>query len=248
MATINDTKKKKHAAKSKGSVAPEPTAWQPPPAKRPDIFMTLPPELRNIIYEDVLSDTLPISVHPARKVPTAWGLQLSIWREPPLLRVSQAIRSEASTIYFGTNDFDVEIPLDRMAELSTGMRRLVGRCGVRPFRSLRILIISANWYSMDNGRLLAKLFHQSGLLASPGTRTHQRKWSAGSRLDAHMVHNCYGLLQAALRASAELGERGAREAWSEDEMESRLDTWMEVCEINRAKRSSPKELMLALQA
>ncbi|KAK5718357.1 hypothetical protein LTR15_008084 [Elasticomyces elasticus] len=73
MAIAAATNKNKRAAKSKESVVREPTLWQPPPAKRPDIFMTLPPELRNIIYEDVLSDTLPISVHPARKVPTALG-------------------------------------------------------------------------------------------------------------------------------------------------------------------------------
>ncbi|KAK5698132.1 hypothetical protein LTR97_007092 [Elasticomyces elasticus] len=238
MTTTTSRDKKKAGSKSKKSVAPEPTVWQPPPAKRPDIFMTLPPELRNVIYADVLKEMSLITLLPADMTRKAYIGVRTAWLEPGILQVSKAIRSEATSIYYGDNDFDIVAPLWRGPELCTMIRQLIERCGPRPFRSLRILIGRADWKSMDNGRLLGMLFYETGLQAHPVVR--REGIMCNHRSGVHTITSNYCKVEAVLRLAVELGEKGARESWSKAEMGHKYVEWARLCETAKTKGINSK--------
>ncbi|KAI4099401.1 MAG: hypothetical protein LQ339_005993 [Xanthoria mediterranea] len=74
-------------------------------------FMKLPPELRNMVYKEVLANPGIIDVgelsdcYPRSSLP-----QIETWGDPPgntcqLLRASKAIHDEAYPVYFGRNIF-----------------------------------------------------------------------------------------------------------------------------------------------
>ncbi|KAK4956601.1 hypothetical protein LTR10_006128 [Elasticomyces elasticus] len=236
MADANTTKKKKRAVKSKKAVPLEPVEWQPPPAKRPDIFMTLPPELRNVIYADVLKDKSPITMLPADLAGTDYNGRQGPWREPALLQVSKAIRSEATSIYYGDNDFNIVVPLSRGSELCAKLRRLTQRCGPRPFRSLRILFSNAYWKYMAEGHLLGMLFYDTGLQAHPVFRTEGCVRDRYSQ-NVHVINSGCRTIEAVLRVAVELGQKGARESWSNAEMSHRYVEWARLCVTAKTKRT-----------
>ncbi|TKA75986.1 hypothetical protein B0A55_03254 [Friedmanniomyces simplex] len=66
-------------------------------------FLTLPPELRNHIYELALVDTNPISI------PWMYMLRSKEPSEPSLLRTCHRIRDEALPIFYSSNTFETSI-------------------------------------------------------------------------------------------------------------------------------------------
>ncbi|KAK5739273.1 hypothetical protein LTR17_005379 [Elasticomyces elasticus] len=193
--------------------------WSPPQAKTTDILMTLPAELRNNIYGMVFTDSSWVIIHPARQIRASNHGEIEpAWREPALLQVNKTIRNEASTMYYKSNDFNVEVNL---AELPHACKRLGGiieRCGVSPFKSLRIVITYADWHTLPNGYHLGLLFYETGLQATPGAdRTDGIGKSRRSRSgkEDHVLCCSRQMLSAALRAALEIGfvKAGARRRW-----------------------------------
>ncbi|TKA81371.1 hypothetical protein B0A55_02072 [Friedmanniomyces simplex] len=214
--------------------------WQPPPAKRSNSLMTLPAELRNHVYEDVLVDSRPIRMfrdNGGRDRSQSTKRKRTPWREPELLAVSKAIRAETSTIYYRGNDFDIEVYLPDIADLCRRIRRLVERYGIRPFRSLRIVIPDADWSELRYGRLLGLLFYQTGLQAGPGVGTGAAR--AGFK-ETQVLCTKYVKIEAALRAVIEIGRKSAREGWDQWRMEVEIDRWLEMCLANKDKSSASK--------
>ncbi|KAK6400498.1 hypothetical protein LTR81_024249 [Elasticomyces elasticus] len=228
MAATAAVKKKKGATRGKKPTPVESTIWQPPPAHRPDILMTLPPELRNQIYLEVLEAKFPIAMHPEGMPRKAYGAQWQPWREPPLLQVSKVIRGEATSIYYGDNDFDISITLSRAPGLCARLRRLVERCGSKPFRPLRIKFTNADWSSMSNGRVLGMLFYETGLQAPPCVRTGEPVRDDDDP-KVHMISSGHNRIESLLRLVVESGEKGARESWSRAKMDHKLSKWADLC-------------------
>ncbi|KAK4902777.1 hypothetical protein LTR27_000716 [Elasticomyces elasticus] len=225
-------------------VAPNPAVWEPPPAKRPDIFMTLPPELRNQIYEDVLTESHPIARYSPSQRRRTYGSLREPYQEPALVQVSKAIRQEAITVYYGINDFDIETRTELIPQLCTKLRQLVQRCGVSPFRSMRIAVTRSNWESLSNGRHLGMLFYETGLQVNPGERPRTSNyWWYGSSV----LHDSNHVLQAGLRKALELGTKGARDGWTRRDMDSKLDAWLKLCMNNRKSGPKTKGWKLAME-
>ncbi|KAK5704354.1 hypothetical protein LTR97_003372 [Elasticomyces elasticus] len=64
--------------------------------RKPSLLLTLPPELRNRIWEHSLVSPEP----PVR-------IDNETWRQPPLIRTCKQIRQEAAPMYYGLNKFSI---------------------------------------------------------------------------------------------------------------------------------------------
>jgi hypothetical protein len=71
------------------------------------LLLTLPPELRDRIYELVIIDDDDISVGPRHPLP-----RQGYWQAPALLQSCRQIRSEAYKLYFARNKFRIGWLLD----------------------------------------------------------------------------------------------------------------------------------------
>ncbi|KAK5698131.1 hypothetical protein LTR97_007091 [Elasticomyces elasticus] len=112
--------------------------WNPPQAKTTDILMTLPAELRNSVYDMVFTnDSSWVIIHPARQIRASNHGEIEpAWREPALLQLSKTYRNEASTMYYKSNDFNVEVNLAELPHACKRLRGIVERCGTTAFKSL----------------------------------------------------------------------------------------------------------------
>lgn len=212
--------------------------------------MTLPAELRNTIYKDVLLKnkvTLVGSVKSFRKSTTqpfgpilhttndSDGPNLVVpWREPALLKASKGIRAEASAIYYRNNDFIVRTRLVDFTRLSAWLEHLTQRCGSKLFRTVNILVMDASWADLHHTRTLARVFHGSQLQVRPGelTRVEEIRGSRARRQHplARTSHGATGIqwrLVATVNAALSLAQRAAREGWSSGELDKKLKSWLE---------------------
>ncbi|KAK0336000.1 hypothetical protein LTR91_019827 [Friedmanniomyces endolithicus] len=222
----------KGATKGRERLA-EPAQWRPPPAKRPNILMTLPPELRNIIYEAVLvvkDDYVRICCHDDPP-----------WQEPPLLCVSKTIRAEASSIYYKGNDFIIFIWLSRMRALYTNLQCLIERGGLRPVKSLHVIIHKPYWSHMHCARDLAMIYYRyRGIQLCPIRRPYDDLFVGKPPTN-------YGMCYEALSMAAELGKRGADGGWSVERMKARLNQWLALCLSNKGGGKNSKGWKLAME-
>ncbi|KAK5739272.1 hypothetical protein LTR17_005378 [Elasticomyces elasticus] len=249
MADATTTKKKKRTAKSKKAIPLEPAEWQPPPARTPNILMTLPPELRNMIFEEALVEIRHIRMFRQPNYKKSHNSRRKQWREPELLQVSKAVRQEASAIYYGHNDFDIEINLPNMPELCRRLQIVVARCGCRPFGSLRIMVLDGNWECLAKGRLLGLLFCQTGLQIHPGRRRGSLwyKYERDHYDPDKVIFLKYDKIEAALQTAMKLGTKGAREGWDQWRMEGAMDDWLATCLKYKSSPSKSKKWKLAMQ-
>ncbi|KAK1816627.1 hypothetical protein LTR12_008991 [Friedmanniomyces endolithicus] len=207
----------------------QPGIWHPLPAQRPNILMTLPAELRNVIYEALLVRSEPIKIncvkHPR-------------WRDPRLLRVSKAIRAEASTIYYKGNDFDFSILLSSLPGLCAKLLRLTERWGLRPVRSLRMTLYNPRWCHMHVGNDLAMLAYR-GVQLYPIIRP-------GSLGPQEVISSRHDMCGTALVAALKIGEKGVEEDWGEKRMRARLKQWLALCLSSKAGGKHSKLWKLAI--
>ncbi|TKA46449.1 hypothetical protein B0A54_02281 [Friedmanniomyces endolithicus] len=191
--------------------------------------MTLPAELRNVIYEALLVRSEPIKIncvkHPR-------------WRDPRLLRVSKAIRAEASTIYYKGNDFDFSILLSSLPGLCAKLLRLTERWGLRPVRSLRMTLYNPRWCHMHVGNDLAMLAYR-GVQLYPIIRP-------GSLGPQEVISSRHDMCGTALVAALKIGEKGVEEDWGEKRMRARLKQWLALCLSSKAGGKHSKLWKLAI--
>ncbi|KAK4902778.1 hypothetical protein LTR27_000717 [Elasticomyces elasticus] len=199
--------------------------WQPPPAKRVNILMTLPPELRNIIYKDVLARKLTFSfeLHTRRCA-----------RKPALLFVSKTIRAEASGFYYTGNNFNFVMHLGSLPGLCSQIQRLSEQYGSKPLGSVTIEILNPTWDSMRHGRHLAMLFYRKVELLDGGG------WSASTE-DYRLLTCSFKMCLEALKVAIKIGVKGAREKWSEEKIGVELDKWLDLSSTSRTKGSASWE-------
>ncbi|KAK5733646.1 hypothetical protein LTR17_009499 [Elasticomyces elasticus] len=223
-ATANASvmKLEKRLAKRKKPIVLKEAKWCPPPAKRVDILMTLPPELRNIIYEDVLArkQTFSFELHTRRYA-----------RKPAMLLVSKTIRAEASGLYYTGNNFNFIMHLGSLPGLCSKIQRLSEQYGSKPLGSVSIEILNPTWDSMRHGRYLAMLFYRRVELLDRGG------WSANK--DGYRLLTCsFKMCLEALGVAIKIGVKGARENWGEEKLGVELDKWLDLSSTSRTKGSA----------
>ena len=85
-------------------------------------FMSLPAELRNEIYRLALIEPATIRLRPRHNVRPhpflgeTYLRDAKPWREPGLLRVNKSIHVEASSVYYGLNEFSVSVYAEDMGK------------------------------------------------------------------------------------------------------------------------------------
>ncbi|KAK5125766.1 hypothetical protein LTR85_012042 [Meristemomyces frigidus] len=145
----------------------EPDIWTPPSPKpdSPDLFMTLPPELRNVVYAQVVPTDVYTHISTTRSTP-----------EPALFSVSRQVRKEVMQMYYAANQVVVAFSLDPASDLPGLVRKLrniVANCGKIPFRYFYFRV-----HGPVEGRILAllplvALVHETGVkFATESYRTY----------------------------------------------------------------------------
>ncbi|KAK4956602.1 hypothetical protein LTR10_006129 [Elasticomyces elasticus] len=231
MADANAIKLEKRYAKRKKPVVRKPAKWCPPPAKRANILMTLPPELRNIIYEDVLArdQNFLFELHTRRYA-----------RRSALLFVSKTIRAEASGFYYTGNNFNFVMHLGSLPGLCSKIQRLSEQYRSKPLGSVSIEILNPTWDSMRHGRHLAMLFYRKVELLD-------RYGSSVGHGDYRLLTCSFKMCREALQTAVKIGKKGADEGWSEEKMEGKLDRFLELASAARTEGSSSKAWKLAME-
>jgi hypothetical protein len=110
--------------------------FQPPEQEGATTFLDLPPELRNEIYSYMLVRKGVVEI----KTVAPYVL------EPALLAVNRQIRSEALTIFYGENTFQIA-----GSTLITKFLRTAGEEKIRALRDVKIYCMMPNSFSMACG-------------------------------------------------------------------------------------------------
>ena len=227
--------------------------WSPlaPKAATPDLIMSLPPELRNHVYELALVERTFIFAVPRTKT--------SASRNPRgLLRTSKAIRSETLPIYYGRNGFlpDVEaFDEARFSVIASWLEGVVKVCGRQPFNRLLwclpqsiplIFAVGAASisYRLFSLRRLVEVVHTSGIdlvdeiyKNRHGYLPRNRNISKAGRLYVEGVEEVEDIKlwagqSAAVMQALQLGKRAHDEDWSaarlEKEFNSFARSWLKL--------------------
>lgn len=156
--------------------------------------MKLPGELRNRIYELVLLTNQTIEIR-TRSMPPDLRHSRSVhindpgktvsWEKPGLLRVSEQIRAESCSIYYGNNDFTI---FTRSGELCNVLDFLLCKSaddGADITLSHGILTMGFDWWGMDSWVYFALIaWYTPGSAGSKGRRIVKGSWPAwASRID-----------------------------------------------------------------
>ncbi|KAK4547533.1 hypothetical protein LTR36_000490 [Oleoguttula mirabilis] len=146
------TKAKKKTTRNKKTLrVPNPSS--------PNLFMTLPAELRNAVYDYALTDRKPQNVRRHRRKPN--------WQEPGLLRASKEIRHEALKLYYKHNAFDIRIMLanDDFVPAITWLNTVISQTAQQPFTDVRLHIIGRVWHKLSGFATVAEFLRKTGLKA-----------------------------------------------------------------------------------
>lgn len=132
-----------------------------PQPDTPDLFTRLPPELRNAVYEFAFCNVQPNQpIHINDK-----AAENCYRKHIGLFRASRQIRSEALSVYYGTNAFMIHINGFTGAQFQQAakwLRRVIGICGVKHFASCKFRIHGSVWEDPAAIMPLLKLMRETG--------------------------------------------------------------------------------------
>ena len=191
--------------------------------------MSLPPEVRNNVYEQALAEDGIIRMRYRRRRRTGHDLHPELssprtdqWSEPSLLQVNKTIRSGASATYYKSNNFEMTIQMSDLKAASAWLRTIVARCGTDPFGHFQFYLCNLRWIELPFLRDFVQLFRDIDLqlpIQSPDGRTITAWfWSA-----TRMTH----VLDWALAEAVALGKKARVEGWSEDWLDVEFGLWAE---------------------
>ncbi|KAF2772837.1 hypothetical protein EJ03DRAFT_171470 [Teratosphaeria nubilosa] len=198
-----------------------------------------PAELRNAIYEYVLTEDTTIDLFPrsrheyrAKQDPNFYLHFNNPWKEPGLVKASSIIRTEASAFYYKQNGFSVDIDMHEFEPLTAWLKTLIDRFGPKLFGSLHIVVDSPKWKDLHHARHLARLIHSTSFNPAPGLcrRGLCPQWRRfhGSGI-THLV--CMPIppngwqIRLAVLDLIEVAVEGVRKGWGERKMERVLVSW-----------------------
>ncbi|GIZ37454.1 hypothetical protein CKM354_000090000 [Cercospora kikuchii] len=214
---------------------PRKKALQPPdgPAQMPNdsLFMKLPPELRNVIYELVIEeyrrslarDKVSSIIYPnsisinGYKIPTGRGgcygkdtipVGLKKWPEPDLLLMSRQVRLEARPLYYSLSKFQVFTYGRDLGALLTVLNRITESLppipGARwPVKHVEIYLVKVQWSNVRQLLSLAQITMKYPVVVNTVYHTF-----------GHMIEQ-----------AQELGMRGYREGWTDDWLAIEFEEW-----------------------
>jgi hypothetical protein len=135
-------------------------------SRRTDRFSILPGEIRNQIYELLLIEDGPVHVGTCRTHKDGdlgtWRY-IRKWKQSPLFSVSKQIRSEAMSMYYGSNtvtltcfnkEFDIALQY---------YAKILAACGNSPDISVSIIFGLKSWHDMAAMFLPAKFIYSTDL-------------------------------------------------------------------------------------
>ncbi|KAF1826739.1 uncharacterized protein K489DRAFT_407442 [Dissoconium aciculare CBS 342.82] len=135
---------------------------------RQDLFTPLPAEVRNRIYELCLTEQ-PIGIRESRYThyPVYIG-SIAKWTEPALLQTSKFIRDEATRLYYANNTVTIHLKTSEFPSACRWLTSISRRCGARPFRFFRFMVMYPRWDDLAGFQSLARLYFDTTLeLANP---------------------------------------------------------------------------------
>lgn len=210
--------------------------------------MSLPPEIRNQVYELALAEDEVIHIRPCKR--GYWALEQCLpapalvpWREPGLLQSCKTIRSEAFTMYYKLNEFEASLQLSDAQRASDWLRNMVKRCGNEPFKHFTFFITNTVWSDLHSSRRLATFFSEHNLVLTPvpcrPSGDIMSKWSSWRRESFERYrkpeYECVFRMddpaqtsfRIALEEAADLGRKAREEDWSEDWFEYEFGSWLD---------------------
>ena len=193
--------------------------------------MSLPGEIRNTIYELVLSEQ---PVQCLRAYACWWFRNYqeygSKWEEHALLTVSKQIRLEACSIHFQSNRFVLAINTDEIPDACWWLQSVSQICGPRPFGSVHFYIKNSRSTDVRFFLPLAQQFHEtfSELSDQPEVDT-----PADCRAHGWVFLSIFWTFQGqrfifeALEEVKAMGIKASREDWHSQWLEVEFGLWAE---------------------
>lgn len=193
--------------------------------------MSLPPELRNRIYTEVVPQNESYDMENGSP-------------KLPLLLVSKQIRTEAACIWAGNNRFLIRARLESR-KLDAAIRwcqRIVETCGPRPFYNLRISLLNAAKDILINLAGLQPLLHVIRVFHFEPDKDFQPgdalKWDHKScSIDSgSSLFYCAGRRRDVLGRAIALGRRARVEQWSGEKLDQWLAEFVKFARTEASKR------------
>lgn len=194
-----------------------------------NLFMSLPAELRNNIYDLVLLKRRRwVGGQSARNRHVnddrVWVGPDEYWSEPALLSISHEIRTEAASAYYKSNKFIVSVTKDDFPPACAWLRVITKLVGTKPFAQFGIAAFSPTWQGLAQVFPLVKLLHDSGLDVSndyEGTMCSGRQW----KRDCICISPRVGVAKA-LNSAVDLGRRAGQEGGTAVKLEIEFRQWL----------------------
>lgn len=207
-------------------------------ASQPTGFLSLPAELRNEIYAQVL-EALPDadSRSIARRVkdgclrpyhgfirvhPTAPGAyhSLRLQRTPrhpgSMVAANRQMLQEVSDIFLGTRDMHITTTIREVAVVAGYLRRVITNVGSSPFASLTINIVDATWQQLEDLQPLIDVVRATNFRVDHTFHLLSRGASPGV-----FAPNLATTLQRAMG----LGVTARQQGWDEARLQQEVRRW-----------------------
>lgn len=182
--------------------------------------MTLPAELRNRVYEELLATNRRISTSKrTAKKRCMTGI----------LCTSKQIREEALPIYFGNNKIRVDIRAlseTHISRKALWLSSIVEKYGCRPFLSLRFYVDLVAWQGLGNMLPLLEVIRRTGV-----------SFDRDEAADTGEYYSCKGIiecsgnfsrLEEALGQALAIGRNAYERGWSKKQLKQRYDNFVEL--------------------
>ncbi|KAI7468601.1 hypothetical protein KC357_g6717 [Hortaea werneckii] len=206
--------------------APNPESNMAPQNETPDLIQTLPPELRNRIYELCL---------PRDK-------SRSLTREKPaLLKTCSLIRGEARPKFWG-NQTRVNAMLNPgspgFKTTVEALASIVNTCGKSPFKKISFYVTGSTRPHLINLLPLLGMMRATGFDPANGTYEPRiryfittegksvKRQSTSSSSIFHMMNGAHGALQEDLETAFALPRRAREEGWTAERFETEFKAFV----------------------
>ncbi|KAI7331231.1 hypothetical protein KC367_g8743 [Hortaea werneckii] len=211
---------------SKSKTAPHLQSDMTPQNETPNLMQTLPPELRNRIYELCLPDFV------------------STWlpcEEPALIKTCRWIRSEMRPIFWGNMPginlmFSLSSP--RFKYTIETLTSIVNTCGKSPFKKISFYVTGSTRPHLINLLPLLEMMRATGFDPANGTYEPRiryfittegksvKRQSTSSSSIFHMMNGAHGALQEDLETAFALPRRAREEGWTAERFETEFKAFV----------------------
>ena len=196
-------------------------------------FFDLPPELRNEVYVLALLDNTNALVQIKL---SRLGIRLSAssialkrasqtWQEPALLQVCKTIRTEASSVYYGSNSFEITLPFVTDSRIATKwLESVIARCGNNPIQHVNFYVRDVCLLSLECFYPIVHLFYEQTLHLSgrPGLEVESRVFfdsvQGPSRSIFYAKYNNLKF-QKNIEDAISIGVKAREDGWDEDRVD-----------------------------